>query len=144
MAILYRYKCNYCQEELEVRQSITEDSLQMCPECGTPNLERVITGGADLIIQQEPKTLGVLADRNHKKNGRFWREDKEQEARQSRKKAKKFVGKLKEGASPLKRDVNYKPWWRPKENLTTELANLTPEQKKKYIQTGRKPPKKDD
>jgi putative FmdB family regulatory protein len=31
---LYDYRCRSCDHELEVQQSITDDALTTCPECG--------------------------------------------------------------------------------------------------------------
>ncbi len=40
---LYQYRCRECQQELEIRQSFSEDPLELCPNCGAPQgLFRVI------------------------------------------------------------------------------------------------------
>jgi putative FmdB family regulatory protein len=47
----YQYQCRNCGHELEEFQSITEEPLVHCPECGTDSLARTIGGGAGLIFK---------------------------------------------------------------------------------------------
>ena len=43
----YDYQCNGCGHEFELFQSITARVRRKCPECGEPQLKRLIgTGGA--------------------------------------------------------------------------------------------------
>lgn len=62
----YEYECEACTKGFEIYQSIHDDSLVECPECGSPSLFRVIHPP---IIRDKttPKTLGALADKNNKK-----------------------------------------------------------------------------
>ena len=39
---LYAYRCESCQNELEVNQRMSENPLKDCPSCGEPSLRRVI------------------------------------------------------------------------------------------------------
>lgn len=139
--ITYHYRCEAegCAFEYEIRQSIKDEPISLCPECNQNTAQRVIHCGGDFIIKEEPKTLGVLADRNNKKMGKFEKEDKTREIKQKGKKGRKYLGKLKEGATQQERpDPNYKPWWR-KEAVDKGLAKLTPKEKHTYILTGKKP-----
>ncbi|MCD6250256.1 MAG: zinc ribbon domain-containing protein [candidate division Zixibacteria bacterium] len=46
----YQYHCDNCGHEFEEFQSITEDPIDVCPQCqGKPR--RLITGGAGLLFK---------------------------------------------------------------------------------------------
>ena len=47
----YDYRCKSCGHELAAFQSITEDALTKCPECGTDSLQRLIGAGAGIIFK---------------------------------------------------------------------------------------------
>lgn len=47
----YDYKCDSCNHEFEIMQSIKDDPLTKCPECGRNKLKKVISGGAGLIFK---------------------------------------------------------------------------------------------
>ena len=38
----YSYACTGCGHAFDIRQSFTDDSLTVCPECGEPRLRKVI------------------------------------------------------------------------------------------------------
>ncbi len=38
----YSYACQECGHAFDIRQSFTDDSLTVCPECGEPRLRKVI------------------------------------------------------------------------------------------------------
>jgi putative FmdB family regulatory protein len=46
--MLYEYKCQNCGV-LEIQQSIKDEPLQLCPQCGSP-ISRIITGGNGVIF----------------------------------------------------------------------------------------------
>lgn len=46
----YQYRCPECQHEFEEFQSINDDPLQKCPQCGKKP-RRVITGGAGFLLK---------------------------------------------------------------------------------------------
>ena len=46
----YDYHCARCGE-MEIFQSIREDALTACPECGSKRFERRISGGAGVIFR---------------------------------------------------------------------------------------------
>jgi putative FmdB family regulatory protein len=47
----YEYACQSCGHDLEVFQRMSDDPLQMCPECETPSLKRKIGRGAGIIFK---------------------------------------------------------------------------------------------
>jgi putative FmdB family regulatory protein len=47
----YEYSCRACGHKLEEFQSILEEPLKRCPNCGTDNLDRSIGTGAGLIFK---------------------------------------------------------------------------------------------
>lgn len=46
----YDYRCKNCGHHLEEFQSVTDDPLTTCPQCGG-SLQRLITGGSGLIFK---------------------------------------------------------------------------------------------
>ncbi len=40
---IYEYQCKACGHELEVIQKISEEPLQFCPECGQPQLTKLVS-----------------------------------------------------------------------------------------------------
>ena len=75
---VYRSKggkgCEKCADRFEVKQSISDDPLEECPECGSP-VERVITG---VHVRTTQSTKSLLSGKNLKKHGftKLTREDK--------------------------------------------------------------------
>ena len=48
----YNYKCNKCEIEFSIFQSINDDRLNRCKQCGTYNsIHRIITGGTGMIFK---------------------------------------------------------------------------------------------
>ncbi|MBK9229120.1 MAG: zinc ribbon domain-containing protein [Ignavibacteria bacterium] len=47
----YEYKCNNCGHTFDVLQSMKEEKLKKCPECGEDTLQRLIGSGAGLIFK---------------------------------------------------------------------------------------------
>lgn len=41
----YTYQCNACEHQFETQQRMTDEPLTDCPECGKPELRKVITQG---------------------------------------------------------------------------------------------------
>ena len=85
--ITYHYKCNNCNYEFEVMQSIKDKPKKKCPECSLHKLERVLY--STMVIDMTPKTVGSLADKQTKKMGHFEREEKQYERQQEMLEAKK-------------------------------------------------------
>ncbi len=46
----YQYRCDDCGHEFEEFQSMTEDAIDVCPEC-EGHTRRLISGGAGLIFK---------------------------------------------------------------------------------------------
>ena len=47
----YEYRCGECGYEFELFQSMTEDPVSKCPQCGLDAVERLISAGAGLIFK---------------------------------------------------------------------------------------------
>ena len=46
----YTYKCNKCEHQFDIRQSMSDDNLTTCPKCKEEELRKLInaTGGFQL------------------------------------------------------------------------------------------------
>jgi putative FmdB family regulatory protein len=40
---IYEYQCEACGHRLETLQKISEEPLSVCPECGRPNLQKLVS-----------------------------------------------------------------------------------------------------
>lgn len=47
----YDYECQSCGHTTEVFQSISEDPLTTCPQCGEDELKRLISAGVGIIFK---------------------------------------------------------------------------------------------
>ncbi len=47
----YDYRCEACEHEFEEFQSIKDDPLKDCPECGKPKLRRLLGTGAAIVFK---------------------------------------------------------------------------------------------
>lgn len=47
----YEYECRECGHRMETFQSMSEDPLKLCPECGKEGLYRLIGGGMGVIFK---------------------------------------------------------------------------------------------
>jgi putative FmdB family regulatory protein len=47
----YEYECKACKHEFEIFQSMKDDALTKCPECGKDKLRRLIGTGAGIIFK---------------------------------------------------------------------------------------------
>ena len=47
----YEYRCNACEHEFELFQSMSDKVKRKCPECGAGALERLIGLGAGVIFK---------------------------------------------------------------------------------------------
>ena len=59
----YRYKCENCEYEFEIYQTLKESKKKKCPECKKYKLERLI-GNVTLFVKPQVKTIGHLAAKN--------------------------------------------------------------------------------
>jgi putative FmdB family regulatory protein len=46
----YEYKCQNCQHQFEIEQSMSDVPLTECPEC-SGKIERVVTGGGGFLFK---------------------------------------------------------------------------------------------
>lgn len=107
--MIYEYKCKNCNIVTEVYQSIKDKTLTFCDSCHEHALERVIYGGVHASVEQEPKTLKQQAERNTKKMGKYELQERE---RKDKVQSKKVAQEL------------------------NNIAKMTPEQQRKYIENG--------
>jgi putative FmdB family regulatory protein len=121
---IYVFKCEECDYELEVEQSIKKPTpnRKKCPECGKNKLERLLFAphvynkpGDDNI------SIGLLSDRNA---DRF--SDDQKKAIDKKNGVKRSVKKEK------------KAFWETSDKNLKDISKMTPQQKKKYIETGEK------
>ncbi len=47
----YQYECVSCGHHFEMLQSMNENRLKKCPECGKPKLHRLIGTGSGIIFK---------------------------------------------------------------------------------------------
>ena len=119
--INYDYVCKSCGHEVKnVLQSIKDDPLTLCEECGEHALARVIFGGRAAFVENV-STIGQLADRNTKKMGHYKRSEIETKAKE--KQAAKDQGNV---------------WGKHATANRTEINKMTSEQKTNYIMKGKK------
>jgi putative FmdB family regulatory protein len=120
----YVFRCEECEHELEVEQSIKKPTpnRKKCPECGKNKLERLLFAphvynkpGDDSI------TLGLLSDRNAE---RLSSDQKEAIDKKNGVKRKKQPSK--------------KNFWDTSSKDMKKISEMTPSQQKKYIETGEK------
>lgn len=118
--MLYDYECQECNYYFEATQSIHEEPLLRCPKCDKHSLVRIITGGLYASVRKgkDEITLGHLADRNRSE----FSDDKKEMLD-----AKSDMDRFKAPPTP-------EGWFGdPKVNT----SNMSKEQKKKYIETGK-------
>jgi len=119
----YVFKCQECDHELEVEQSIKKPTpnRKKCPECGKNKLERLLFAphvynkpGDDNI------SVGLLSDRNSERFSEDQKKaiDKKNNVKRQKKSKKQF--------------------WEASEKDMKKISSMSPQQKKKYIETGEK------
>lgn len=57
--------CPHCREGFDVVQSMKDDALESCPECGAA-VRRIVTAP---YINRRPSTKSILSDDNIKRHG---------------------------------------------------------------------------
>jgi putative FmdB family regulatory protein len=121
---IYVFKCEECEHQLEVEQSITKPTpnRKKCPECGENNLERLLFAPHVYNKPGDDKiTLGLLSDRNAERLSSDQKETIDK---------KNGVKRQKEPAK--------KNFWDTSSKDIKKISEMTPTQKKKYIETGEK------
>ena len=118
--MLYDYGCEICNYKMiDVYQSINDEPLRECPNCGENGLSRVIHGGLGHFVK-DAKTIGQLADSNWNKLGSY--QKSEIESQSSAKRKREGTSAFSSAGSANKKEIN----------------KMTQEQKTRYIITGEK------
>lgn len=47
----YEYRCNACGSRFEEFQKMSDDPVEICPECGEPEAERLMSAGAGVLFK---------------------------------------------------------------------------------------------
>lgn len=111
----YDYECQHCHIIYEVFQKMSDDKLTKCDYCGQDALVRLISASKCIMDASQPKTLGDLADKNTERM-------------------------VKEGKLH-KSHLNHQENKRKKQSARqhqNDLANMSKDQKIKYIFEGKK------
>lgn len=120
----YVFKCEECDHELEVEQGIKKPTpnRKKCPECGENKLEILLFAPHVYNKPGDDKiTLGLLAERNA---SRF--SDEQKKAIDEKNGVKR------------KQPQPKKSFWETSDKEMKEIASMSKEKKKKYIDTGEK------
>lgn len=120
------YTCDDCEFEEEVEQRISEGFFIKCPNCDG-KLSQVYYS-PDAYVYNDPKTLQLLAERNSQKMGRQRCEEETAKHKQEYEDRLASRGIVKPKGTPF--------WRSGKPDLS--LANLTPEKRRHYMETGEK------
>jgi putative FmdB family regulatory protein len=107
----YEYICDNskCCYNFEIHQSMADDSLVECPECGNETLRRKIFTPF-CFVKGEPKTVGHIASRNTENMGRYEYDDRiAQRKNRVRKASDKLIEET--GAKNIEHTGEL-PWWR--------------------------------
>ena len=129
----YTYHCNACDYEFDLKQNYHDKAKRKCPECKRWKLHRIIFA-PHIYTYSEPQTVGLLAERNTKKLGKYELQKKLKDIDD-----KSYIkpSELPKNMSRIKQSKE-KPWYRPSQKIDMSLDKLTPKQKEKYIATGKK------
>jgi len=93
----YGYKCDHCEHEFDLFQSITASSRRTCPECGKRKLRRLIGMGAGILFKGSGFYETDYRSENYKKA-----------AEKDKKSTEKKSDDKKKGASSDKKETNSK------------------------------------
>lgn len=113
--------CEDCKSEYGVIEKKSDDVTEfaICPACGG-SLDVHILGTPDFAIRGNITTLGQLAEHNTKKMGKYGKEERDRQQKESNKAARKELG------VPDK----------DKMDRVNKINKMTPAQKERYIATG--------
>lgn len=132
--ITYDYFCDNCEASFEIQQSIKDKTLVKCPKCNKLKLRRVFHVPILTSIKGEPTTLGSLAERNAQKMSKEERARRAQEYKTKKKAARGLPFETRE---PERIPEGYEPFYKKAQTKSSkDVAKMTPEQKKKYIEEG--------
>lgn len=116
----FEYECTNCEKEFQFQEKVVAKRRVRCPSCKKHTLEGIISVAPLAFVEHEPSTVGHLAERNTKKMGKYELQDKRRTDNEGFNRAKK---RKKE------------PWYGTLDS--SKVAELTPEQKQKYIMEGK-------
>ena len=134
--ITYVYECSNCGHTMEKQQSIKDNALKRCPFCKKHKLFRVICTPMYVKVIGEPTTVGQLAERNSKGLSQE-QIDIAQMTNRTPKSISRIPQHLLPKASPSPQTKDNPPWMEnPRTKKTKDVVRMTPEQVKKYVQTG--------
>lgn len=115
--MLYDYVCDNCEYAMtNVYQSIKDDPLVKCDNCGQNTLRRIIYGGLHCSVKSVD-TIGKLADKNWQNMGSYKRSEIEEKS-----KANKQESVFQKFGTATPKEIN----------------KMTKEQRNRYIITGEK------
>ncbi len=66
----YEYKCRACDHRFEAFQSMTEEPVKICPQCGVEEVERLISAGAGLIFKGSGFYITDYRSESYKKDAK--------------------------------------------------------------------------
>jgi putative FmdB family regulatory protein len=134
--ITYEYACSSCDISFDVMQSIKDDAYTVCPECHKDTITRVLHPPIHIQIVGEPTTIGQLAERNAKHMSQE-QMDKAQEAWTTQKTISRTPQERLPDTLPNVPVKDAPEWVKKSRTKTTKQVNkMTPEQTKKYVQSG--------
>lgn len=112
--ITYHYQCNECFFQFVRSQSIKDQPLMQCPDCFAHALQRIYH--AVPIIDNTPKTLGSLAEKNtstltSESRDQMWGLQKENKEKAQEAVREELAAKLPPGASIPTRPKGV-PWYK--------------------------------
>lgn len=111
---VYHYKCSNCPEDFETFHSIKEPLRKVCPSCQNETLGVVLDSAPVIMNKGEIRTIGQLAEANAKAMGKEQLQMKmEQDGVTKRMKDQEKMAEVR------------------------KIASLSPENKLKYIETGK-------
>jgi len=132
----YIYECENCKAMFECKHSIHRPPRRKCPDCGKFKLFRVIQPVMGFVKKSDNqlKTLGDLASRNA---DRMSDDYKQHLTEKNRTKPVEEPKELPRGMTRISPDGDT-PFYQKGQDLSNKkLARLTPEQKERYIKTGK-------
>lgn len=130
---VYPYKCENCNHEFDEIQRVAEGPLKKCPICNKNKLHRVITAPI-LTITDEPKSLGMLAEKNARRMS-----DDQKKALAEEYKTKKTINRIPDKELPGKRmeSADAPPADSNRTKTNREVSKLKGKDVEKYIMTGK-------
>lgn len=132
--ITYEYLCDDCGNNFEIEQSIKDKPINLCDNCNSTSIHRVIHC-TTVFVDQGVKTLGQLAERNTKKMGKYELQDRREFHKKSEELARheaSIEAARKLGSTPIDR--------RGKKGISKEsvdkISKMSPNEVKRYINEG--------